>query len=197
MQKFERLTGKAVPMVWDNIDTDAIMPTAWIVTVGSDWGRGVFGTRRRNGGFVIDEPRYAGATILVGGRNFGCGSSREEAVWGLVGHGFRCVIAAGFSDIFFDNACKNGLLPVVLPHEEVAAIGDEAAKVAASTMTVDLVERVVTTPAGRLVTFSLDEGRREALLQGLDDVGMTLARAAEIDAFQAGGRIHRPWIYNV
>jgi 3-isopropylmalate/(R)-2-methylmalate dehydratase small subunit len=201
MEKFDRLTGIAAPLLEDNIDTDAIIPTAWMITVGGDWGNGLFGNRRRDRAgaeiqsFVLNQPRYRGSRILVAGRNFGCGSSREEAVWALVGYGIRCVIAPSFSDIFYDNAFKNGLLPVVLSAPEVTMLARDLAAAPTSQVVVDLTRCRLTTPSNLELEFNLDEGRRRPLLAGQDEVGRTLARAALIDRFQAEDRQRRPWIY--
>lgn len=201
MEKFERLTGVAVPLMGENVNTDAIMPTAWIVNVADDWGAGLFGNWRRDlegrerPDFLLNQPRYRESRILLAGRNFGCGSSREEAVWGLVGFGIRCVIAPSFSDIFYDNAFKNGLLPVVLSDVDVTALANELAVAEPPTLTVDLVRCVVTAPDSREFPFCLDNGRRADLLQGLDDIGRTLTQAATIDRFQATDHGRRPWVY--
>ncbi|MFN0000676.1 MAG: 3-isopropylmalate dehydratase small subunit [Burkholderiaceae bacterium] len=201
MDKFDRLTGVAAPFMEDNINTDAIMPTAWIIEVGSDWGRGLFGNLRRDrhgrdvDSFVLNQPRYRASKFLVAGRNFGCGSSREEAVWALVGFGIRCVIAPSFSDIFYDNAFKNGLFPLVLPLPDVQRIAAEVAAPEKTELTVDLQHCSLLTPTGSQCKFELDDSRRLPLLEGRDDVGRTLAMAALIDAFQRTDRHRRPWIY--
>lgn len=202
MEKFDILRGVAAPLAVENVNTDAIMPTAWIIGVGSDWGRGLFGTWRRDregrdlDGFVLNQARYRDARILVTGRNFGCGSSREEAVWGLVGYGIRCVVAPSFGDIFFDNAFKNGLLPVVLAAGQVEALQAMLAAAADPRITVDLLARVVVAPDGMQLAFAIDDGRRAALLEGMDEIGRTLGRVALIDAFQAADRLRRPWIHH-
>ncbi len=201
MEAFERLTGVAAPLLLENVNTDAIIPVPWIVNFGQDFGKGLFGGWRyrpdgtEDPGFVLNQPPYREARILLAGRNFGCGSSREEAVWALLAFGIRCVIAPSFGDIFFENAFKKGLLPVTLPPETVAGLARTVAAAPAPVLTVDLSACSVEAPGGRPVPFTVDESRRQALLRGLDEVDLTLARAAEIDAFQAADRARRPWIY--
>lgn len=201
MEKFDILTGTAAPMMDDNINTDAIIPTAWIVNVGSDWGRGLFGNWRRGRDgkdlpdFVLNRPKYRDCRILVAGRNFACGSSREEAVWALLGFGIRCVIAPSFGDIFFDSAFKNGLLPVVLPVDRVKQIAASVDAGEQSEMTVDLVRCSLTAPDGTAIAFTVDETRRAPLLQGRDDIDRTLALVSQIEAFQSADKTRRPWIY--
>ena len=199
MEKFIQLTGVAAPLMEDNINTDALMPTYWIVNTGSDWGNGLFRNWRQQRGdaFVLNQERYRGCQILVAGKNFGCGSSREEAVWALVGFGIRCVIAPSFGDIFYDSSFKNGLLPMILPAPEVAELARELADAPSPQLSVDLAERKLHTPQGRTVEFALDDSRRLPLMQGVDLVGQTLARGAQIAAFQSADKQRRPWIYAV
>ncbi len=201
MQKFDRLTGIAAPLLHENIDTDAIIPVRWIVNFGQNLGEGLFGGWRygpgdaENPDFILNQPPYRDARILLAGRNFGCGSSREEAVWALLGFGIRCVIAPSFGDIFFENSFKNGLLPVILEPDEVAALAREVAAAKRPALTVDLEQCAIVMPNGSTLFFTIPESRRTALQMGLDEVDLTLARASEIDAFQAADRVHRPWIY--
>jgi 3-isopropylmalate/(R)-2-methylmalate dehydratase small subunit len=201
MQKFDRLTGVAAPLLLENINTDAVIPVPWIVNFGQDLGRGLFGGWRytldgaEDPAFVLNRPPYREATILLAGRNFGCGSSREEAVWALLGFGIRCVIAPSFGDIFFENAFKNGLLPVVLEPEGVATLARESAAADPPLLTVDLEACTVGAPGGTSLPFTVQDSRRRALLLGLDEVDLTLARAPEIDRFQAADRARRPWIH--
>lgn len=201
MEKFDHLSGIAAPLMEENVNTDALMPTAWIVNPGGDWGNGLFRNWRRDrqggeiGGFVLNQPRYQCSKILLAGKNFGCGSSREEAVWALVEYGIRCVIAPSFGDIFYDSAFKNGLLPIILAPEEVAMLAQELAQAEAPQLSVDLKQRSITSPAGRTLSFKLDDSRRIPLMQGMDDVDRTLALMAQINAFQKNDQGRRPWIY--
>lgn len=203
MQKFDRLVGPAAPLMQENINTDAIMPTPWIIEVNADWANGLFRRWRYDlsgqeiADFPLNQSRFRNATILVAGSNFGCGSSREEAVWGLDEFGIRCVIAPSFGDIFFENAFKNGLLPIVLPAAEVAAIADALAVAALPELVVDLGRCTVVPPGGVEIAFSIDPGRRAALLDGMDEIDQTLARSGEIDDFQAADRRRRPWIHRL
>lgn len=201
MQKFERLTGIAAPLLLENINTDAVIPVPWIVNFGQDLGKGLFGGWRytldgaENPAFILNQPPYREACILLAGRNFGCGSSREEAVWALLGFGIRCVIAPSFGDIFFENSFKNGLLPVVLEPDGVAALARESATQRPPVLTVDLEACAVGAPGGTRLPFAIQDSRRRALLLGLDEVDLTLARTAEIERFQTADRSRRPWIH--
>src|SRR5262245_16877494 len=201
MEKFDRLTGIAAPLLLENINTDAIIPVPWIVNFGRDLGQGLFGGWRYDAGerekpdFVLNQPPYREAKILLAGRNFGCGSSREEAVWALLGFGIRCVIAPSFGDIFFENSFKNGLLPVVLEADGVAVLARAIAEAPSPILTVDLEACTVGAPPGPQLAFSIQEGRRRNLLLGLDEIGQTLAHGGDIDRFQAADRHRRPWIY--
>lgn len=201
MEKFDRLSGVAAPLMEENVNTDALMPTAWIVNPGGDWGNGLFRNWRRDrqgaqiGSFVLNQPRYRDTKILLAGKNFGCGSSREEAVWALVEYGIRCVIAPSFGDIFYDSSFKNGLLPIMLAPEEVAQLARELAQAETPLLSVDLNQRSIVSPKGTTLSFKLDDSRRIPLMQGMDEVDRTLALAAQIDAFQQGDRARRPWIY--
>jgi 3-isopropylmalate/(R)-2-methylmalate dehydratase small subunit len=206
MEKFTRLTGVAVPLMQPNIDTDAITPGRFLTMTMSagkaSFGASLFADWRFDANdkprpdFVLNDPAYEGAVILVAGDNFGCGSSREHAVWGLAAYGIRCVIAPSFGEIFYNNCFVNGLLPIVLDGEHVQAIADQlSAGTGERTMTVDLEAQTIATPDGSAVPFDVDAARRETLLEGLDAIGMTLKLTDEIAAFQAQDRIKRPWIY--
>ena len=202
MEKFETLTGTAAALPQENINTDAIIPVRWIVNYGQDLGLGLFGGWRydlagkENPDFILNRPPFRQAKILLAGRNFGCGSSREEAVWALLGFGIRCVIAPSFGDIFFENSFKNSLLPVVMDQKDIAALAQDSRFLADPTLSVDLLLRRVSVPGGAAsVAFSIADERRAALLSGLDHIGSTLTHAAEIAAFQAKDRSRRPWIY--
>ena len=199
MEKFEVLTAIAAPLLRDNINTDVIIPAPWIVNFGQDLGKGLFaGWRYGVAGaeepdFILNRSPYRDARILLSGKNFGCGSSREEAVWALLGFGVRCVIAPSFGDIFFENSFKNALLPVQMDAQDIAALIAGMART--PTLTVDLTALQVKASDGLTVPFGVQESRRQALLQGLDEVDLTLARTGEISAFQAADRVRRPWIY--
>lgn len=202
MQKFTRVSGTAAPMMKANIDTDVIIPAKRLVGhKREDLAGFAFEAHRYepdgsdNPDFVLNKPRYRGASILIAGENFGCGSSRESAVWAMAGFGFRCVIAPGFGDIFYNNAFQNGMLLICLPHNQVERFAAELESEAAASMTVDLQKQVITAPSGAETRFEIDAERRQALLEGRDEIGMTLARDADIHAFQERDRAGRPWIY--
>jgi len=148
-----------------------------------------------NPDFILNKPRYRGASILIAGENFGCGSSRESAVWAMARFGFRCVIAPSFGDIFYNNAFQNGMLLIRLPKEQVERLAGELESGAAPSMAVDLQKQVVTAPSGAKTRFEIEAERRQALLEGRDEIGMTLARDTDIRAFQDRDRVSRPWIY--
>ena len=199
MQAFTTLTGRAAPLPLANIDTDVIIRIERLT--GGDpatLGRFAFEALRygpegaENPDFVLNRPLYRGAPILVAGANFGCGSSREGAVTALMGLGVRCVIADSFGDIFYSNCCQNGLLPVRLPAAEVAALVRLAS---AGEVTVDLAARTVTAPDGSAFAFEIDPLRREALMEGLDDLGVTLKQMDQVRAWQADDRHARPWAW--
>ncbi len=204
MEKFTRLTGVAAPLMQPNIDTDAIVPSRFLTRTTktgksgfgeilfSDWRFDADGTPKPE--FVLNRPEYAAAKILLAAENFGCGSSREHAVWALLGFGIRCVIAPGFGEIFFNSSFINGLLPVVLDKEKVLALADSVSA-GGGAMTVDLETQQVTGPDGTVHAFEIDAARREALLEGLDAIAVTLKREDEIAAFQDADRQNRPWIY--
>ena len=204
MEKFTKLTGVAAPLMQPNIDTDAIVPSRFLTRTTktgksgfgeilfSDWRYDADGTPKPD--FVLNRPEYAAAKILLAAENFGCGSSREHAVWALLGFGIRCVIAPGFGEIFFNSSFVNGLLPVVLDKEKVVALA-EAASANGGAMSVDLEAQQVTGPDGTVYAFEIDAARREALLEGLDAIAVTLKRDDEIAAFQNADRQNRPWIY--
>lgn len=203
MTPFTSVTGPAAPLLRTNIDTDVIIRVERLVgTAKAEMGAHAFEVwRRRADGsedpaFVLNREPFRGAPILLAGANFGCGSSREGAVWALMGAGFRAVIAPSFSDIFANNALQNGLLPVVLPEEAVAALA-AAVELAPGNarVTVDLERCVVVGPEGDAHRFEIDPARREALLAGLDDIGLTLRQAPAIAAWQAEDRAARPWAW--
>ena len=192
MDSFVTHTGRAVPLRRSNVDTDQIIPAVYLKRVTREgFGDGLFAAWREDPSFVLNQPRYAGATILVAGPDFGTGSSREHAVWALLDYGFRAVIAPRFGDIFRTNATKAGLLPVVLPEKTVALIQDAAEAEPPAEVTVDLAGREVRTVGGDLAgplaePFEIDDYTRWRLMEGLDDVGLTLRHEAAIAAFEAG-----------
>ena len=201
MDKFTTLTGVAAPLPLVNVDTDMIIPKQYLKTIQrTGLGKGLFDEMRylddgsENPDFVLNRPAYRNAEILVSGENFGCGSSREHAPWALLDFGIRCVIAPSFADIFYNNCFKNGILPVVLPQEDVDRLMDDAERGANAVVTVDLESQTITGPDGGTVAFEIDPHRRRCLLEGLDDIGLTLEKAARIDAFETGAAQSRPWV---
>lgn len=193
MQPLARVEGRAIPLGLKNVDTDIIIPAKWLKTITREGlGAGAFEALRAEPGNVIDDPAYAGASLLIAGDNFGCGSSREHAAWALGDLGIRAVIAPSFSDIFSGNAVKNGILPVVLPQAAVARLLEVARE--GLPITVDLEHQTVTTPYQDRFTFELDPFRRHCLLNGLDEVGLTIARAEAIAGFEAARSATQPWL---
>jgi 3-isopropylmalate/(R)-2-methylmalate dehydratase small subunit len=201
MEKFTRVAGVAAPFPTANIDTDAIIPAQWLRSLSADLGKGLSGGSRydqegnEKPDFILNRAPYRDAKIIVAGPNFGCGSSREGAVWALQRFGIRCVVAPGFSDIFFENAFKNGLLPLILPEREVQELLGFLETTNDPALTVDLERCVIETPQGRSISFTIPKARRAALLEGLDEIGQTLRHEGEIAAFQARDRDARPWIH--
>jgi 3-isopropylmalate/(R)-2-methylmalate dehydratase small subunit len=204
MEKFDCVTGPAAPLLRANIDTDLIIRIERLVGTGRT-GLGGYAfeqLRKRSDGsdnpeFVLNKPAYQGSPILLAGPNFGCGSSREGAVWALMGAGIRCVIAPSFGDIFFANCFQNGLLPIALPEEEVRRIAEETeASQGVGRTTIDLKRQTVTTPEGRELPFTIDARRRDALLEGLDDIALTMKRQSDIAAWQARDRAARSWMWD-
>ena len=192
MEPVRQVEGRAYPWGARNIDTDIIIPAHWLKTTTREGlGKGAFESVRAQPGNVFDDPRYAGAPILVAGDNFGCGSSREHAAWALADLGVKAVIAPSFSDIFSGNAFKNGIVPVVLPQEAI----DRLVEVAKTDeITVDLETMTVTTPFQDRFAFELDPFRRQCLIEGLDEIGITLARDTPISKYESGVAEQRPWI---
>ena len=200
MEKFTTLTGIAAPMPLVNIDTDMIIPKHFLKTIPrSGLGKNLFDEMRftQDGAeipdFVLNQPAYRNAEILVAGDNFGCGSSREHAPWALLDFGIRCVISTSFADIFFNNCFKNGILPVVLPQEAVDALMDDARKGANARITVDLESQTVTASDGTTFKFEVDAFKKHCLMNGLDDIGLTLEKATAIDSYEAKNATLRPW----
>ena len=202
MDKFTTLTGVAAPLAIDNIDTDMIIPKQYLKTIKrTGLGAGLFAEMRyREDGtehpdFVLNKPAYRKASIIVGGHNFGCGSSREHAPWALLDFGIRCVIATDFADIFYNNCFKNGILPIRLPQADLDLLMDDAKRGSNAIVTIDLEKQEITGPDGGLVHFEIEPFRKHCLLNGLDDIGLTLEKAADIDRFESRDRLSRPWLY--
>jgi 3-isopropylmalate/(R)-2-methylmalate dehydratase small subunit len=200
MDKFTTLTGVAAPLKINNIDTDMIIPKQYLKTVKrTGLSSGLFSELRfddagkENPDFVLNKPAYRAAQILVAGDNFGCGSSREHAPWALLDFGIRCVISTSFADIFYNNCFKNGILPIKVSPEDLAKLMDDAERGANATLTVDLVAQEVRGPDGGVVKFDVDPHRKDCLLNGLDDIGLTMEKAAKIESFEAKARAERPW----
>ncbi len=201
MDRFTTLTGVAAPMPLINIDTDMIIPKQFLKTIRrSGLGKNLFDEMRygddgsERPDFVLNRPAYRAARIIVAGANFGCGSSREHAPWALLDFGIRCVIAPSFADIFYNNCFKNGILPVVLPQADVDRLMEAAQNGANATITVDLDRQSVTAPDGAEFAFDVDPFRRHCLMNGLDDIALTLEKAPAILAFEAAMRAERPWV---
>lgn len=192
MTPLTTVSGRAIPLGLKNVDTDVIVPARWLKTISREGlGKGAFETIRAEPGNIFDQPEFAGAPILIAGDNFGCGSSREHAAWALADLGIRVVIAPSFSDIFSGNAVKNGILPLVLPQ---AAVDRLLAVAATDPVDIDLEAQTVTTKFQDRFAFDIDPFRKSCLLGGLDEIGITLASEAAIDAFEAQDRNARPWL---
>jgi len=201
MEKFTRLTGVAAPMPITNIDTDMIIPKQFLKTIRrSGLGKALFHEMRyledgsENPDFVLNKPQYCNAKILVAGENFGCGSSREHAPWALLDFGIRAIIAPSFADIFYSNCFKNGILPIVLPKEDVDKLMDDAERGANATVTIDLEKQQITGPDGGTIHFDIDPFRKHCLLEGLDDIGLTLQKQEKIEAFEKEQAERFPWL---
>ncbi len=201
MEKFTKITGVAAPMPMINIDTDMIIPKQFLKTIKrSGLGVNLFDEMRYDDDgneipdFVLNQPAYRESEILIGGENFGCGSSREHAPWALLDFGIRCVIAPSFADIFHNNCFKNGILPIALPQEVIDVLMRDAEKGANARMTVDLEAQTVTTSDGESFAFEVDAFKKHCLLEGLDDIGLTFEKAAAIDNFEAAAAASRPWV---
>jgi 3-isopropylmalate/(R)-2-methylmalate dehydratase small subunit len=201
MQKFTTLTGVAAPMRTINVDTDMIIPKQYLKTIKrTGLGAGLFSEMRfrddgsENPDFVLNKPAYRNAQILVAGDNFGCGSSREHAPWALLDFGIRCVISTSFADIFYNNCFKNGVLPITVSPEELEKLFEDADRGSNATLTVDLEAQEIRGPDGGTIKFNLDPFRKHCLLNGLDDIGLTMVKAKAIDAFEATAGAARPWM---
>jgi 3-isopropylmalate/(R)-2-methylmalate dehydratase small subunit len=195
MDKFTVLNGLVAPLDRANVDTDQIIPKQYLASIKrTGFGEGLFADWRKDPAFVLNQPRFKGATILLARKNFGCGSSREHAPWALLDFGIRAVIAPSFAEIFHGNCFRNGMLPVRLAAAEVDALMEMSSAESPPELTVSLVDQTVTAPSGWRAGFAVDPDRREALLNGLDEVGFTLSRLGVIDAFEERHWADKPWL---
>ncbi len=201
MEKFEKLSGIAAPMPLVNIDTDMIIPKVFLKTIKrSGLGVNLFDEMRfdRQGNeipdFVLNKPQYREAQILVAGDNFGCGSSREHAPWAIADFGIKCVISTSFADIFYNNCFKNGILPIVLPQDQVDVLMKDAEKGSNARMDVDLEAQTITSSDGETFSFEVDSFKKHCLLNGLDDIGLTMEHKSSIDSYEAKLAAERPWV---
>ena len=197
MEKFTVLNGLVVPLDRANVDTDQIIPKQYLSSIKrTGFAEGLFAEWRKDPNFVLNQSRYRGATILLGRKNFGCGSSREHAPWALMDGGFRCVIAPSFADIFFNNSFKNGFLPLILTESEVDRLFHECAAFPGFRLVVDLEQQTVaTTNQSIVMRFDIDPFRKYCLLNGLDEIGLTLRHAEKIRAFEAQRKARYPWYF--
>ena len=201
MEKFQKITGVAAPMPLVNIDTDMIIPKVFLKSIArTGFGKNLFDEMRFNRDgteiedFVLNKPQYRNAEILIAGDNFGCGSSREHAPWAIADFGIKCIISTSFADIFYNNSFKNGILPIVMPQEVMDVLMADAEKGSNARMTIDLEAQVVTTSDGQEFPFDVDAHKKHCLLEGLDDIGLTMAKKASIDTFEASMQQERPWV---
>jgi 3-isopropylmalate/(R)-2-methylmalate dehydratase small subunit len=200
MDKFTSLEGVAAPLDQINVDTDMIIPKQYLKTIKrTGLANGLFSEKRyrddgsENPDFVLNRPAYRKAKILVAGDNFGCGSSREHAPWALLDFGIRCVISTSFGDIFYNNCFKNGILPIKVSREDLDKLFDDAERGANATLTIDLAKQEIRGPDGGVVMFEIDQHRKRCLLNGLDDIGLTLEKKSKIDSFESEAQSQRPW----
>ena len=212
MQAFTQLNGLVVPLDRANVDTDAIIPKQFLKSIKrSGFGSNAFdewryldhgqpgmdnSKRQINPDFVLNKPRYKGASVLLARENFGCGSSREHAPWALEDYGFRVIIAPSFADIFFNNCFKNGMLPIVLAASDVDALFKETEAAEGYKLNIDLAAQTITTPSGKAYKFEVDAFRKHCLLNGLDDIGLTMQHQDKIKAFEAKHKVAQPWLFN-
>jgi 3-isopropylmalate/(R)-2-methylmalate dehydratase small subunit len=201
MEKFSRLTGVAAPLPVVNIDTDMIIPKDYLKTIKrTGLGKGLFAEARynedgsENPEFVLNQPAWRNASILIAGDNFGCGSSREHAPWALLDFGIRCVISTSFADIFYNNCFKNGILPIVVSQEDLDKLMDDARRGANATVSIDLEEQEIRGPDGGVIKFDIDAFKKHCLLNGLDDIGLTLEKASAIDSYETKASDNHPWL---
>ena len=200
MQKFDKLTGVAAPLPMINVDTDMIIPKQFLKTIKrTGLGKSLFYEMRYDeqgnevSDFVLNQPAYRKATILVTGENFGCGSSREHAPWSLLDFGIRCIIAPDFADIFYNNCFQNGILPIAVSPENLAKLFDDAERGANATLTIDLAKQEIRGPDGGTIKFDIDANRKHRLLNGLDDIGLTMEKKSKIENFEKKAADKRPW----
>jgi 3-isopropylmalate/(R)-2-methylmalate dehydratase small subunit len=201
MEKFDKLTGVAAPLPFINVDTDMIIPKDYLKTIKrTGLAEGLFAEMRfnedgsENPDFVLNQPAYRKAEILVAGDNFGCGSSREHAPWALLDFGIRCVISTSFADIFYNNCFKNGILPIMVSEDELEKLLDDANRGANATLSVDLETQEIKGPDGGTISFDIDQFKKHCLLNGLDDIGLTMEKIASIDTYEAELGDRRPWV---
>jgi len=201
MEKFTVLEGVAAPLRIINVDTDMIIPKQYLKTIKrTGLGKGLFSEQRynddgsENPDFVLNQPSYRNAKVLVAGDNFGCGSSREHAPWALADFGIRCIISTSFGDIFYNNCFKNGLLPIRVSQEDLEKLFDDAERGANATLTIDLANQEIRGPDGGTVKFEIDAFRKHCLLNGLDDIGLTKQKSAAIASFESKAQAARPWL---
>jgi len=202
MEKFKVLTGVAAPLPMVNVDTDRIIPARFLKTIKrTGLGKSLFNDIRYNPDgsekpdFVLNQKAYRQAKILVAGENFGCGSSREHAPWALLDFGIRCVISTSFADIFYNNCFKNGVLPIRLPKEQVDLLMDDAKRGANAVISIDLEKQEIKGPDGGTIKFDVEPFRKHCLLNGLDDIGLTLQKRDSIDGFEGKQKSGQPWLY--
>jgi 3-isopropylmalate/(R)-2-methylmalate dehydratase small subunit len=203
MDKFTTLSGVAAPLPMINVDTDMIIPKQFLKTIKrTGLGKHLFEEMRyemdgkEKPDFVLNKPAWRQAKILVAGANFGCGSSREHAPWALLDFGIRCVIAPSFADIFYNNCFKNGILPIKLPQEEIDKLMDDAERGANAIISIDLEKQEIRGPDGGCIRFDIDPFRKHCLLNGLDDIGLTLEKAGAIDGFEGKNKATQPWLWS-
>ncbi|MCY0092783.1 3-isopropylmalate dehydratase small subunit [Hoeflea ulvae] len=201
MEKFTRLTGVAAPLPVVNIDTDMIIPKDYLKTIKrTGLGQGLFAEARynedgtENPDFVLNKAAWRNASILVAGDNFGCGSSREHAPWALLDFGIRCVISTSFADIFYNNCFKNGILPIVVSQENLDKLMDDASRGANATVSIDLEQQEIRGPDGGVISFDIDSFKKHCMLNGLDDIALTLEKASAIDGYETKAADNRPWL---
>ena len=201
MEKFTKITGVAAPLPIVNIDTDMIIPKQFLKTIKrTGLGKALFHEMRTNDDgsvnedFILNKPAWKNAQILVAGDNFGCGSSREHAPWAIADFGIKCIISTSFADIFYSNCFKNGILPIKLPQEDVDKLMEDAKRGANATITVDLENQTICGPDGGKISFEIDPHRKHCLLNGLDDIGLTLQKASAIESFEAKHADNHSWL---
>ena len=201
MEKFKTLEAVAAPLNMINVDTDMIIPKDYLKTIKrTGLGKGLFAEMRyhddgsENPEFVLNQPAYRTAEILVAGDNFGCGSSREHAPWALLDHGIRCVISTSFADIFYNNCFKNGILPITVTKEQLDLLMDDAARGANARITIDLEKQEISGPDGGVIRFEIDAFKKHCLMNGLDDIGLSLQKADKIDDYEKKATAEHPWV---